>query len=72
MFGWRSSNLEIIPLDLELERTARRNLRTPPELETVKMGDQCDNIHKNVGIVHIHCNKLSLVHSVAPNQCHPL
>jgi hypothetical protein len=62
MFGWRSSNLEIIPLDLELERTARRNLRTPPELETVK----------NVGIVHIHCNKLSLVHSVAHNQCHPL
>ena len=41
MCGWRSLNLELVPLDPELERTLRRNLRTPAELEpTVEMGGQ--------------------------------
>ena len=48
MFRWRSLNLEIIPLDPVIERTARKNLRTPVELETIEMGDQCDNIPEKV------------------------
>jgi hypothetical protein len=35
MFGRRSQNLDLIPLDLDLERTHR----APVERETVEMGD---------------------------------
>ena len=41
MRGWRFLNLELIPLDPELKRTLRRNLRTTVESEpTIEMGDQ--------------------------------
>ena len=41
MRGLRSLNLELIPLDPELEKTLRRNLRALVESEpTIEMGDQ--------------------------------
>ena len=41
VLGWRSLNLDLIPLDPELERTLRRNVRTPTVSEpTIEMGDQ--------------------------------
>ena len=39
MLGQRSLNLELIPLDLEIERTFWRNQRAPVERETVEMWD---------------------------------
>jgi hypothetical protein len=49
MRGWRSLNLELIPLDPELERTLRRNLRTlAVSKPTIEMGDQ--PVPKNVDL----------------------
>jgi hypothetical protein len=39
MLGWKSLNLELIPLDPEIERTFRRNRRALVERATVEMGD---------------------------------
>jgi hypothetical protein len=39
MLGRKSLNLELIPLDPELERTLRRKRRAPVEREFVEMGD---------------------------------
>jgi hypothetical protein len=33
MLGWQSLNLELTPLDLDLERKLRRSLRTHVEME---------------------------------------
>jgi hypothetical protein len=49
MHGWRSLNLELIPLDPELERTLRRNLKTLAiSKPTIEMGDQ--PVPKNVDL----------------------
>jgi hypothetical protein len=39
MLGWRSQNLDLIPLDPDLERNLRRTRRAPVESETIEMGD---------------------------------
>jgi hypothetical protein len=44
MLSQRSLNLELIPLDPELERTLRRNQKALVEREIVEMGD---NIAQN-------------------------
>jgi hypothetical protein len=51
MLGRRSQNLELIPLDLDLEGTLRRNQRAPIEQEMVEVGDNVRNVNQseNVG-----------------------
>jgi hypothetical protein len=44
MLGWRALNLELIPLDPDLEKTLRRNWRASFERETIEMGD---NVERN-------------------------
>jgi hypothetical protein len=39
MLGRRSLNLEVLPLDPDLERAFRRKCRAPVERESVEMGD---------------------------------
>jgi hypothetical protein len=39
MLGRRSQNLDLIPLDPNLERNLRRTRKAPVESETIKMGD---------------------------------
>jgi hypothetical protein len=49
MHGRRSLNLELIPLDLDIDRTLRRTQRALVESEIRgEMGDQRDNILENV------------------------
>ena len=49
MRGRRSLNLELIPLDPDIDRTLRRTQRAPVECEIRgEMGDQRDNIPENV------------------------
>ena len=43
MLGRRSQNLELIPLDPDLERNIRRTHRALVERETVEMGDDLRN-----------------------------
>jgi hypothetical protein len=43
MLGRRSQNLELIPLDPDLERNLRRTHRAPAKGETVEMGDNLRN-----------------------------
>ena len=46
MHGRRSQNLDLIPLDPDLERTLRRTCRTPVERETVEMGENLRNVNQ--------------------------
>jgi hypothetical protein len=46
MLGRRSKNLELTPLDPDLERTLRRNQREPVEQETVEMGNNWRNVNQ--------------------------
>jgi hypothetical protein len=49
MHGRRSLNLELIPLDPEIDRTLRRTRRAPLVSKIrCEMGDQHDNIPENV------------------------
>ena len=49
MHGQRSLNLDLIPLDLDIDKTLRRTWRETVESEIrVEMGDQRDNIPENV------------------------
>jgi hypothetical protein len=49
MLGRRSLNLELIPLDPNIDRTLRRTRRAPVESEIKgEMGDQRENIPENV------------------------
>ena len=49
MHGWRSLNLELIPLDADIDRTLRRTWRATVVSEIRgEMGDQRDNIPENV------------------------
>ena len=43
MLGWRSQNLELIPLNPDLESNLRRTCRALVERETVEMGDDLRN-----------------------------
>jgi hypothetical protein len=45
MLGWRSQNLDLIPLDPDLERTLRRTRRAP-----VEMGDSLRNANQEENI----------------------
>ena len=68
MHGRRSLNLELIPLDPDIDRTHSRTRRTTVESEIRgEMGDQRDNMPENenaraenreqpVGIVHTCCD----------------
>ena len=47
MFGRRSHNLDLIPLDPDLERTFRRTHRAPVEREMVEMGDNLRNANQS-------------------------
>jgi hypothetical protein len=48
MHGHRSQNLELIPLDPNIDRTLRRTRRAPAVSEIRgEMGDQRENIHEN-------------------------
>ena len=47
MLGWRSQNLELMPLDPDLEKTLRRNRRAPVKRETVEMGDNVRNANQS-------------------------
>jgi hypothetical protein len=46
MLGRRSKNLELIPLEPDLERTLRKICRAPVERETVEMGDDLRNANQ--------------------------
>jgi hypothetical protein len=46
MLGRRSQNLDLIPLDPDLERTLRRTHRAPIERETVEIGDDFRNANQ--------------------------
>ena len=46
MHGRRSQNLDLIPLDPNLERTLRRTRRTPVEREMVEMGENLRNVNQ--------------------------
>jgi hypothetical protein len=49
MLGWRSLNLELIPLDPDIDRTLRRTQRALVVSEIRgEMGDQRENIPENV------------------------
>jgi hypothetical protein len=45
MLGWRSQNLDLIPLDPDLERTLRRTPRAP-----IEMGDSLRNANQEENI----------------------
>jgi hypothetical protein len=49
MLGWRSLNLEFIPLDPDIDRTLRRTQR-PTVVSEIReeMGDRQENIPENV------------------------
>jgi hypothetical protein len=51
MLVQRSQNIELSPLDPDLERTLRRNRRAPIERKTIEMGDSVRNVNQpeNVG-----------------------
>jgi hypothetical protein len=46
MLGWRSQNLDLIPLDPDLERTLGRTCKAPVEREMVEMGDVFRNANQ--------------------------
>ena len=46
MLGRRSQNLDLIPLDLDLERTLRRTCRTPIEREMIEIWDNLRNANQ--------------------------
>ena len=46
MLGWRSQNLELIPLDPDLERNLKRTHRAPAKRETIEMGDDLRNTNQ--------------------------
>ena len=46
MLDRRSQNLELIPLDPDLERNLRRTRRAPVKRETVEMGDDLSNANQ--------------------------
>jgi hypothetical protein len=51
MLGRRSLNLELLPLDLDLERLFRRKRRMPVERESVEMGDNVNMEQPRTGNV---------------------
>jgi hypothetical protein len=50
MRGRRSQNLDLIPLNPDLERTIRRIGRAPVERETVEMGENLRNVNQPANI----------------------
>jgi hypothetical protein len=76
MLGHRSLNLKLIPLDPEIERTSRRNLRTPAKLGIcVEMGDRPENAEEARTLRKLFAPIVTnppFVHSVVYNECYTL
>ena len=50
MLSRRSQNLELVPLDPDLDRTLRRICRAPVERETVEMGENLRNANQSENV----------------------
>jgi hypothetical protein len=50
MHGRRSHNLDLIPLNPDLERTLGRTCKAPVERETIEMGDNLRNANQQENV----------------------
>ena len=51
MLGWKSLNLDLIPLDPDIDRTLWRNRNALIERETVEMGENLRNVNQSKNVV---------------------